>query len=120
MTNILYKAADGTEIPGYLTVPSRRERKNLPLIVMPHDGPAARDSWKFSFLRTFLANRGYAVLQMNYRGSAGFGAEMAARRESGLGRAHLLRYPGRHALGGQRRHRRPETDLHHGLGIRRL
>ena len=40
---------------------------------MPHDGPATRDSWKFSFLRTFLANRGYAVLQMNYRGSAGFG-----------------------------------------------
>ena len=49
------------------------KRKNLPLIVMPHDGPVARDSWKFSFLRTFLANRGYAVLQMNYRGSAGFG-----------------------------------------------
>jgi len=42
---------------------------------MPHDGPAARDSWKFSFLRTFLANRGYAVLQMNYRGSAGYGTK---------------------------------------------
>ena len=40
---------------------------------MPHDGPSARDSWKFSFLRTFLVNRGYAVLQMNYRGSNGFG-----------------------------------------------
>jgi len=73
MTNIIYKAADGTEIPGYLTVPSGAEKKNLPLIVMPHDGPAVRDSWKFSFLRTFLANRGYAVLQMNYRGSTGLG-----------------------------------------------
>jgi len=73
MTNILYKASDGTEIPGYLTVPSDGARKNLPLIVMPHDGPQARDTWKFSFLRTFLANRGYAVLQMNYRGSSGFG-----------------------------------------------
>jgi dipeptidyl aminopeptidase/acylaminoacyl peptidase len=73
MTNILYKATDGTEIPGYLTVPTGAEAKNLPLIVMPHDGPVARDSWQFSFLRTFLANRGYAVLQMNYRGSSGFG-----------------------------------------------
>jgi dipeptidyl aminopeptidase/acylaminoacyl peptidase len=73
MTNILYKASDGTEIPGYLTVPSDGSRKNLPLIVMPHDGPQARDTWKFSFLRTFLANRGYAVLQMNYRGSSGLG-----------------------------------------------
>lgn len=73
MTNIVYKATDGTEIPGYLTIPTGAERKNLPLIVMPHDGPVARDSWKFSYLRTFLANRGYAVLQMNYRGSAGFG-----------------------------------------------
>jgi dipeptidyl aminopeptidase/acylaminoacyl peptidase len=73
MTHILYKASDGTEIPGYLTVPTGAERKNLPLIVMPHDGPLMRDSWNFSFLRNFLANRGYAVLQMNYRGSAGFG-----------------------------------------------
>lgn len=73
MTNIVYKATDGTEIPGYLTLPTGAEKKNLPLIVMPHDGPVARDTWEFSFLRTFLANRGYAVLQMNYRGSSGFG-----------------------------------------------
>jgi dipeptidyl aminopeptidase/acylaminoacyl peptidase len=73
MTNIVYKATDGTEVPGYITVPTGAEKKNLPLIVMPHDGPVERDSWEFSFLRTFLANRGYAVLQMNYRGSSGFG-----------------------------------------------
>jgi dipeptidyl aminopeptidase/acylaminoacyl peptidase len=81
MTNIHYTATDGTDIPGYLTVPTGAERKNLPLVVMPHDGPAARDSRQFSYLRTFLANRGYAVLQMNYRGSAGFGD--AWRSDSG-------------------------------------
>jgi dipeptidyl aminopeptidase/acylaminoacyl peptidase len=73
MNNILYKATDGTDIPGYLTVPTGAEKKNLPLIVLPHDGPAERDTWRFSYLRTFLASRGYAVLQMNYRGSSGFG-----------------------------------------------
>jgi dipeptidyl aminopeptidase/acylaminoacyl peptidase len=85
MTNIVYKAADGTEIPGYLTVPSGAEKKNLPLIVMPHDGPAQRDTWEFSFLRTFLANRGYAVLQMNFRGTAGFGQkwQLAAHQDWG-------------------------------------
>jgi dipeptidyl aminopeptidase/acylaminoacyl peptidase len=85
MTNIVYKASDGTEIPGYLTIPTGAEKKNLPLIVMPHDGPVARDSWRFSFLRTFLANRGYAVLQMNYRGSAGFGEKwrLDAQRDWG-------------------------------------
>ena len=85
MTNILYKASDGTEVPGYLTVPTGVEKKNLPLVVLPHDGPVARDSWKFSYLRTFLASRGYAVLQMNYRGSSGFGAnwQSAARQDWG-------------------------------------
>jgi dipeptidyl aminopeptidase/acylaminoacyl peptidase len=73
ISNISYKASDGTQIPGYLTVPSGAAKKNLPLVVMPHDGPVARDTWKFSYLRTFLANRGYAVLQMNYRGSSGYG-----------------------------------------------
>jgi len=85
MTNILYKAADGTEIPGYLTVPSGAEKKNLPMVVLPHDGPLARDSWEFNYLRTFLANRGYAVLQMNYRGSSGFGENwrLAAHQDWG-------------------------------------
>jgi dipeptidyl aminopeptidase/acylaminoacyl peptidase len=85
MTNIIYKATDGTEIPGYLTVPSGVEKKNLPMVVLPHDGPTARDSWEFSYLRTFLANRGYAVLQMNYRGSSGFGDKwrLAAHQDWG-------------------------------------
>ncbi len=75
MKSIEYTARDGTKIPGYLTVPTGSSEKNLPLIVMPHGGPIARDSWGFDFLRLFLASRGYAVLQMNFRGSGGFGWE---------------------------------------------
>jgi dipeptidyl aminopeptidase/acylaminoacyl peptidase len=85
MTNFVYKASDGAEVPGYLTVPSGVPSKNLPLVVLPHDGPLERDSWRFSFLRTFLASRGYAVLQMNYRGSAGYGQQwrLAAHQDWG-------------------------------------
>jgi dipeptidyl aminopeptidase/acylaminoacyl peptidase len=75
MRSIAYKAADGTEIPGYLTVPVGLRAEKLPLIVMPHGGPIARDTWDFDFLRAFLVSRGYAVLQMNFRGSSGYGSE---------------------------------------------
>jgi dipeptidyl aminopeptidase/acylaminoacyl peptidase len=85
MRHVVYKAADGTEIPGYLTIPTGAEKKNLPLVVMPHDGPDSRDSWKFSYLRTFLANRGYAVLQPNYRGSDGFGEQWRAAAKNDWG-----------------------------------
>jgi dienelactone hydrolase len=73
MKPITFKAADGTTIPGYLTLPPGSTGKNLPAIVMPHGGPAARDEWGFDWLAQFFANRGYAVLQPNYRGSAGYG-----------------------------------------------
>jgi dipeptidyl aminopeptidase/acylaminoacyl peptidase len=73
MRNITYPAKDGTRIPGYLTVPLGVRPENLPLVVMPHGGPIARDRWEYFFLRDFLANRGYAVLQMNFRGSSGYG-----------------------------------------------
>ena len=63
----------GVSIPGYLTVPAGKEAKGLPLVVMPHGGPAARDSWRFDWLAQFLAARGYAVLQPQFRGSAGYG-----------------------------------------------
>lgn len=75
MRSIVYKAQDGTEIPGYLTVPPGKRAEKLPLVVMPHGGPIARDSWEFDFLRAFLVDRGYAVLQMNFRGSSGYGAK---------------------------------------------
>jgi len=73
MTPITYQAADGTEIPGYLTLPPGSSGKNLPAIVMPHGGPAARDEWGFDWLVQFYAARGFAVLQPNYRGSTGYG-----------------------------------------------
>ncbi|MGH8446003.1 MAG: alpha/beta hydrolase family protein, partial [Solimonas sp.] len=75
MQPIIYPARDGTTIPGYLTVPPGTAAKNLPLVVMPHGGPIARDRWEFDFLRAFLVSRGYAVLQMNFRGSAGYGSD---------------------------------------------
>jgi len=73
MQSIRYAARDGVEIPGYLTVPADRRAEKLPLIVLPHGGPIARDSWGFGWLEQFLASRGYAVLQMNFRGSSGYG-----------------------------------------------
>ena len=73
MRNVTYPAKDGTSIPAYLTVPLGVRPENLPLIVMPHGGPISRDRWEYFFLRDFLANRGYAVLQMNFRGSSGYG-----------------------------------------------
>lgn len=73
MTPIRYKSSDGLEIPAYLTLPKGVEAKNLPLVVFPHGGPWARDSWGFDPYAQMLANRGYAVLQMNFRGSTGYG-----------------------------------------------
>lgn len=63
----------GVSIPAYLTLPPGREAKGLPAVVLPHGGPSARDYWGFDWLPQFLAARGYAVLQPEYRGSAGFG-----------------------------------------------
>ena len=70
---ITYKAADGTDVPAYLTLPPGSDGKNLPAIVMPHGGPSARDEWGFGWLSQFFAARGYAVIQPNYRGSSGYG-----------------------------------------------
>ena len=76
MQPIHYAASDGTDIPGYVTRPVGMETaRNLPLVVLPHDGPLARSSRNYSYLQQFLVSRGYAVLQMNFRGSAGFGTE---------------------------------------------
>lgn len=67
------KVADGTLVPAYLTLPPGKAAKNLPSVVLPHGGPSSRDEWGFDWLAQFLAARGYAVIQPNYRGSAGFG-----------------------------------------------
>ena len=72
--SITYPAADGTLIPAYLTLPPGKENaRGLPAVVLPHGGPSARDVWGFDWLAQFLAHQGFAVLQPNYRGSAGFG-----------------------------------------------
>ena len=73
MKPVTYAAADGTQIPGYLTLPPGSDGKNLPTIVMPHGGPGARDEWGFDWLVQFFAAQGYAVMQPNFRGSAGYG-----------------------------------------------
>lgn len=74
MRPISLKARDGTPLHGYITVPRESSGKNLPLILHPHGGPhGPRDSWRFNPEVQFLANRGYAVLQVNFRGSGGYG-----------------------------------------------
>jgi dipeptidyl aminopeptidase/acylaminoacyl peptidase len=69
------EARDGLVLPAYLTLPPGSDGKGLPLVVNPHGGPRARDSWGFNPEVQLLANRGYAVLQVNFRGSTGFGQE---------------------------------------------
>jgi len=73
MKPISYKSRDGLTIHGYLTAPRGVESKNLPIVVCPHGGPWTRDSWRFRKDVQFLANRGFAVFQMNFRGSTGYG-----------------------------------------------
>jgi len=72
---IQYTARDGQIIHGYLTLPNGVAPNNLPVVINPHGGPWARDNWGFNPEIQFLANRGYAVLQMNFRGSTGYGKE---------------------------------------------
>lgn len=73
MRHITYPAADGTMIPAYLTLPADGSTRNVRAIVLPHGGPGARDDWGFDWLTQFYANQGFAVLQPNFRGSAGYG-----------------------------------------------
>ncbi|TWT61509.1 S9 family peptidase [Rubinisphaera italica] len=74
MKSIRYTSSDGLEIPGYLTIPVGMEAKNLPVVILVHGGPKGpRDSWGYNPLVQFLANRGYAVLQPNFRASGGYG-----------------------------------------------
>lgn len=85
--HVSYPARDGLQIPGYLTLPVGRADTRLPLIVMPHGGPFHRDRWGFDFLAQYLANRGYAVLQPNFRGSTGYGKAFEERGYGQFGKA---------------------------------
>jgi dipeptidyl aminopeptidase/acylaminoacyl peptidase len=82
MRPIRFSARDGLTIHGYLTLPPGSASKSLPLVVHPHGGPWARDRWGFDPELQFLASRGYAVLQVNFRSSAGFGRKFL---EAGFG-----------------------------------
>jgi dipeptidyl aminopeptidase/acylaminoacyl peptidase len=73
MKSINYPSSDGLEIPAYLTLPKGVAAKNLPTLVFPHGGPWGRDDWGYNPLAQFFANRGYAVLMPNFRGSTGYG-----------------------------------------------
>ena len=89
MLPVTYKTRDGFHIEAYLTLPdglSLQEAKQLPVVVNPHGGPWARDCWGYSSEVQFLSNRGYAVFQMNFRGSTGYGRKFleASYKEWGL------------------------------------
>jgi len=79
VSKVTYPARDGFEIPAYLTLPpsitSSADINNLPFVVLPHGGPYARTSKRFDYFAQFFATRGFAVLQMNFRGSAGYGKD---------------------------------------------
>ncbi|MGM9479200.1 S9 family peptidase [Pedobacter sp. GSP4] len=78
MKPISFKSGDGLTINGYLTLPKNKKAANLPVVVLPHNGPGGRNSWGYNADVQFLANRGYAVLQVNYRGSTGYGKSFYA------------------------------------------
>lgn len=78
MKPIAYTSRDGLKIHGYLTLPLNQKSEGLPVVVLPHDGPIVRNLWGYNPEVQFLANRGYAVFQVNYRGSSGYGKEFMA------------------------------------------
>ena len=87
MRPVRYTARDGLEIRAYLTLPPGRDPAKLPLIVMPHGGPFARDEWGYDPWVQYLVSKGYAVLQPNFRGSTGFGDQFVAAGDGQWGRA---------------------------------
>lgn len=105
-----YKAADGLDIPAFLTLPAG-SRKDLPLVVLPHGGPAAADTLDFDWWSQALAAQGYAVLQPNFRGSILNSSFMEAGYGE-WGRKNANRSVGRRALSRTSRHHRSEAGLH--------
>lgn len=75
MQPIRYEARDGREIPAYLVTPQGIAAEGLPTVIVPHGGPWARDTWGYNAMAQFLANRGYAVMMPNFRGSTGYGKQ---------------------------------------------
>jgi dipeptidyl aminopeptidase/acylaminoacyl peptidase len=103
MKTVNYRTRDGLDIQGYLTLPRGKEAKNLPVVVNVHGGPWARDEWGFDPEAQLLASRGYAVFQMNFRGSTGYGRKFWEKSFKQWGRAMHHR---RRKVAGEGRRRR--------------
>ena len=112
MKPLRYNSSDGLEIPGYLTLPKGMLGKNLPTIIFPHGGPWGRDTWGYNGYAQFFANRGYAVLSMNFRGSTGYGKKFLDGGNKEWGRKMQDDVSmGREVLSG-RRHCRSQACRH--------
>lgn len=85
VTRVSIQVTDGTTIPAYMTVPAGMDPKGLPTVVLPHGGPYARDYMYYDYLAQFIANRGYLVIQPNFRGSTGYGQEYLLKGEKQWG-----------------------------------
>ncbi len=116
MQPIQYQSRDGLTLHGYLTLPRGVEPKNLPVVVNPHGGPWARDHWGFNPEVQFLANRGMAVLQMNFRGSTGYGKAFWQAGFKAVGPQDAGRHHRRGAMVDPTGPRRSQT----GRNLRRL
>ena len=110
MKPIRYKSSDGLEVPAYLTLPRGVPAKDLPTIVVPHGGPWARDAFGYSPMAQFFANRGYAVLQPNFRGSTGYGEKFlnAGNNQWGEKMQDDITWGVKHLI--ERGHRRSEAQ----------
>ncbi|WP_189587206.1 prolyl oligopeptidase family serine peptidase, partial [Mesorhizobium sp. M4B.F.Ca.ET.203.01.1.1] len=84
---VSFKARDGLDIPAFLILPRGVEPKNLPAVVVIHGGPAQQEIWAYNNDYQFLANRGYAVLAVNFRGSTGYGKAFRAAGYGEIGKA---------------------------------
>ncbi len=115
-----YKARDGLDISAYLTLPPGKDGKNLPVVVMPHGGPDERDMEHFDWWVQFLANRGYAVLQPNFRGSIGYGRKFTDAGLAAMGPENAGRHFRRREKTDRRWHRRSQAHLHRWRELWRL
>ena len=120
MKPVEIKSRDGLTLHSYLTLPVGVEAKNLPMVLLVHGGPWARDSWGYNPMAQWLANRGYAVLQVNFRGSTGYGKKFLNAGNKQWGRKMHDDLIDAVDWAVKEGYRRPEEGGHHGRLLRRL